>query len=78
MLILILPLHKIGSLQALSTPQVALCQLTTYPMERIYDLTFKGLHTPFSSKVTIAHILAEVEVGEKKSKSPRFQNYVTN
>ena len=41
MLILIFPLHKIGSLQALSTPQVALCQLTTYPMERIYDLTFK-------------------------------------
>ena len=41
MLILIFPLHKIGSLQALSTPQVALCQLTTYLMERIYDLTFK-------------------------------------
>ena len=40
-LILIFPLHKIGSLQALSTPQVAFCQLTTYPMKRIYDLTFK-------------------------------------
>ena len=84
-LILIFPLHKIGSLQALSTPQVPLCQ-TTYPMKRIYDLTFKErngiLH--LCKKAILSQIaylpsgfrLAKDKIMQKQAKRAKMRQHV--